>query len=126
MVGERRKLDRRHFSYYMRVMNDTNGELVGHLADISTGGFKLESQKPIPLNLDFKLRIDLTGEVSDKSYIVFIARTKWCQPDHIDPTSYNVGFQLISITPSDLEIFSRMFEKYGSKNKNSNTDYLWK
>lgn len=126
MVGERRKLDRRHFSYYMRVMNDVNGELVGHLADISTGGFKLESQKPIPLNIDFKLRIDLTGEVSDKSYIVFIARTKWCQPDHIDPTSYNVGFQLISITPSDLEIFSRMFEKYGSKTQNSSTDYLWK
>ncbi len=123
---ERRKLDRRHFSYYMRVMNDTNGELVGHLADISTGGFKLEVQKPIPLNLDFKLRIDLTGEVSDKSYIVFIARTKWCQPDHIDPTSYNVGFQLISITPGDLDIFSRMFDKYGSKKKDASNDYLWK
>ncbi len=123
---ERRKLDRRNFSYYMRVMNDTNGELVGHLADISTGGFKLEVQKPIPLNMDYKLRIDLTGEVSDKSFITFIARTKWCQPDHIDPTSYNVGFQLISITPGDLDIFSRMFDKYGTKNKDSNADYLWK
>ena len=43
MSNEKRKLARRNFSYYMRVMDETTGQLVGHLADISTGGFKLDS-----------------------------------------------------------------------------------
>ena len=62
-MPERRRLDRRTFSYYMRLMNENTGELVGHLADISTGGFKMESLKPIPSNVDFRFRIELTSEL---------------------------------------------------------------
>ena len=124
-MPERRKLDRRTFSYYMRLMNDKTGELVGHLADISTGGFKMESLKPIPLNMDFKFRIELTSEVADVPFIVFGARSKWCRRDHIDYSTYNVGFQITDMSRTNLEIFSRMFEKYGSKNNQSDpTDYL--
>src|SRR5581483_11681891 len=126
MSLERRKLNRRNFSYYMRVMNEATGELVGHLSDIRTGGFKLDSRQAIPLNRDFTLRVDLTSEVANKTFMIFVARSKWCQPDHYDPSTYNVGFQIINMTPGDLEIFTRMFEKYGSNNKNSNLDYLWK
>ena len=126
-MAERRKLNRRNFSYYMRLMNDKTGELVGHLTDISTNGFKVDSQKIIPLNVDFNFRIDLTGEIASKTYMVFSARSRWCEQDRIDPNSYNVGFELTSITPSDLEIFTRMFEKYGTQNaNNTSTGYLWK
>ncbi|MGA7608422.1 MAG: PilZ domain-containing protein, partial [Anaerolineales bacterium] len=83
-MPERRRLDRRTFSYYMRLMNENTGELVGHLADISTGGFKMESLKPIPPNLDFTFRIELTSEVANVPFMVFAARSKWCQRDHID------------------------------------------
>ncbi len=127
---ERRKLNRRNFSYYMRVMDELTGQLVGHLSDISTGGFKLDCSHPIPPNKDFRLRIELTSEVVAKDFMVFLARSKWCQPDHIDPTSYNVGFMITSMAPSDLEIFTRMFERYGSLGNNSNdakrADYLWR
>jgi hypothetical protein len=126
-MPERRKLDRRTFSQYMRVMNEFNGELVGHLADISTGGFKLESVKPIDINQDFTLHIDLTNEISSKPYMVFNARSRWCQKDQYDPTLYNVGFQIVEMTPEDLEIFVRMFEKYGTQSQNNRgRDYLWK
>ena len=127
-MPEQRKLDRRDFSHYLRLMNENTGELVGHLADISTGGFKLESKNPINANLDFLLRMDNISDVADKDHLVFSARSRWCQPDPVDLAVYNVGFQLIDIAPEDLEIFIRIFEKYGSKNKNNkkNLDYLWK
>lgn len=126
---ERRKRDRRDFLEYMRVMNENTGELVGHLADISPSGFKLESQKPIPPNTDFPFRIELAAEVADKTFMVFVARSKWCQPDQIDPTLYNVGFEITNMSPEDFEIFKNLFEKYGSQKsdkKNSNADYLWR
>jgi len=127
-MNERRHLNRRNFSYYMRVTDEKSGGLVGHLTDISTGGFKLDSTKPIPLNMDFRLRIDLTSEVASKSYMTFGARSRWCEHDRIDPTSYNVGFQIIEISPGDMEIFSRLFELYGSETaaKPSTNDHLWR
>ncbi len=129
-MPERRKLDRRDFSYYMRVMNERTGELIGHLSDISTGGFKLESKNPIIENLEFLMRMDLTNEVSEKDHFVFSARSRWCQRHPIDPLLYNVGFQIIDMAPEDLDIFIRIFEKYGSPSTNNkkknNTDYLWR
>ncbi|HEX2696418.1 MAG TPA: PilZ domain-containing protein [Anaerolineales bacterium] len=126
MSMERRRLDRRNFSYYMRVMNEANGELVGHLSDLSTGGFKLDTRNAILVNQDYHLRMELSDEIANKKFMVFIARSKWCQRDHYDSSSYNVGFQIVNMAPGDAEIFTRMFEKYGSQNRNSASDYLWK
>ena len=125
---ERRRLPRRNFSYYMRIMNENTGELVGHLADISTGGFKLEAAKPIPQNRDFFFRIELPGDISDKAFMVFGARSRWCTKDRFDPMLYDIGFQIVNMNPGDFEIFSRMFDKYGSQNSNRNAtaDYLWR
>ncbi|HEY9152853.1 MAG TPA: PilZ domain-containing protein [Anaerolineales bacterium] len=126
-MPERRKLDRRTFSYYMRLMNERTGELVGHLADLSTGGFKMDSSKPIPVNVDFKFRIELTSEIANVPFMVFGARSKWCERDHIDYSTFNVGFQITDMSPSNVEIFSRMFERYGSKdNQKRDNGYLWR
>jgi hypothetical protein len=111
----------------MRLMDDRTGELVGHLTDISTNGFKMDSRRAIAPNTDFNFRIELTNEIANKTYMVFSARSRWCQRDNIDPNSYNVGFQITNITPGDLDIFARMFDKYGTQNAGRNsTDYLWK
>ena len=121
-MDERRKLDRNDFSFYMRLIDSETQELVGHLTDISSGGFKLDSQKPIPDNKDFRFRMDLTGDVASKPSMEFVARSKWCKVDPLDPLSYNVGFQLINISPGDREIISRMIEKYGKKMKDHRID----
>jgi hypothetical protein len=128
MGAERRKLLRKNFSYYMRVMNERTGDLVGQIGDISSGGFKLESSKPIPLGETFSLRIDQTGEISHKSFITFTGRARWCQKDPYDPTIYNVGFQIVEMTPADYDIFVTMFNTYGIQKKihhKTNSEYIW-
>jgi len=121
-MDDRRRRERKDFSYYMRLVDNDTQNLVGHLMDISSGGFKLDSQKPIPANKDFRLRMDLTSEVANKPYMVFIARSKWCEVDPLDPFIYNVGFQLINIAPSDLDIINRMMAKYGQKVEDKRID----
>ena len=126
MVAERRQLSRRNFSYYMRVTDEATGKLVGHFSDISTGGFKLDSSKLVSINTDYRLRIDQTGEISNKSYITFKARARWCNVDAFDPNLYNVGFQIIEMTPGDYDIFVKMFSTYGvqGSSQQNNSDYL--
>ncbi len=112
-LAERRGPDRKDFSCYMQLINHDTQELVGHLTDISSGGFKLDSLSPIPPNHDFRFRMDLTHEVALKPSMVFVARSKWCKTDPLDPFCFNVGFQLLNIAPEDVEIFNRMIERYG-------------
>lgn len=128
MSPERRKLERKNFSFYMRVLDETTGTIVGLLSDISTNGFKIESAKPIPVNVTFQLRIDQTSEISGRDHLTFTARSRWCQQDPYDPTVYNVGFQLVDMTPADYDVFVKMFNEYGAQKKahhRHNTDYIW-
>jgi len=106
----------------MQLVDSDTQKMVGHLVDISSNGFKLDSQAPIPLDKDFRLRMDLTSEVADKPAMAFVARSKWCEVDPLDPFIYNVGFQLINISPGDREIINRMIEKYGKKSKEDRID----
>jgi hypothetical protein len=113
LLARRDRPPRRDFFYYMQLIDDNTKEIVGHLADISSGGFKLDSQNPIPLNREFCFRLNLTSEVSDQPFMLFRARSRWCRVDPVDPFIYNIGYQLVDISPGDLEIFKRMMERYG-------------
>jgi c-di-GMP-binding flagellar brake protein YcgR len=130
-MADKRKIDRRSFTYYMQVTDETTKQLIGYLSDISTGGFKLDSPKEIPSGQNFRMHIELTPDVAEKNSMVFIARSKWCRRDHIDPNTFNVGFEIMNMSPSDMLIFQRMFDKYGSQNANrgkgkSADDYMWR
>jgi len=113
MADERRFNKRRKFGYYMRVVDSNTHELVGYLSDISNRGFKLDSAHPLTVDKDYALRLDLTPEISEKSFIAFVARTKWSQPDSTDPFAHNEGFLIVNIAPRDAEIFQRIVDKYG-------------
>ncbi len=130
-MADKRKIDRRSFTYYMQVTDETTKQLIGYLSDISTGGFKLDSPKEIPSGQNFRMHIELTPDVAEKNSMVFIARSKWCRRDHIDPNTFNVGFEIMNMSPSDMLIFQRMFDKYGSQNANRGKgknadDYMWR
>jgi PilZ domain-containing protein len=128
-MADKRKINRRDFTYYMQVTDDLSKQLIGYLTDISSGGFRLDCPKQIPAGQDFRMQIQLTSDIAEKNSMSFVARSKWCHVDHVDPNTYNVGFEIVTMAPSDLVIFQRMFDKYGSekrmKSKSSN-DYLWR
>jgi PilZ domain len=98
----------------MRVIDNNTHEFIGHLSDISPRGFKLDSQKVLTINKDYAIRLDLTSEIANRSCIIFVARVMWGQPDPMNPTEYIEGFQIVSISPGEQEIFQRIVEKYGT------------
>lgn len=128
MIAERRNLSRRNFSYYMRIMDEATGEIIGHFADISTTGFKLDCKKPLTPNTSLRMRVEQMGDIANKSFLVFIARVQWCHRDAYDVSMYNIGFQLINISQTDYDIFLKMFNVYGvpkDTNQNNATS-MWR
>jgi hypothetical protein len=117
MVSERRKLKRRKFTYYMRVIDANTLQPIGHLIEISITGIRVDSEKPLPVNVAYKLRVDLSQDVANKTFMVFDGRSKWCQMDRVVPNLYNIGFEVSTLSEEDSEIFQRMVEKYGSDAK---------
>lgn len=114
MPDERRMHKRRKFGYYMKVVDNSTSELIGYVTDISPRGYKMDCPKPMTINKEYTARLDLAPDVSDRSFILFVARVRWCLQDPFDPLTHIIGSQIINISPHDEEIFNRMVEKYGA------------
>ena len=123
-MADKRVENRKSFSYYMQLTDAITSTLVGHLADISTDGFKLDSDKPIPLEKEFRFHLALTPDVATKSFMIFRAKSKWSQTDPVDPFVYNTGFILIEMRPEDRDIFNRILQLYGTKKANGNPEII--
>jgi hypothetical protein len=95
-------------------MDDDTGKQLGHMIEVSATGLQLETTAKPPLEQDYYLRLELTAELADRPFIVFIARTKWLKMDDIQPNLYRVGFAIVEILPEDKEIFVGLLRKYGS------------
>jgi len=111
---ERRKVKRRSLAYYMLVMDANTSETLGHLVDITPLGFMMDCEKAIPPGKDFRLRLDTASDVSDKSFIKFTARSKWCLPDVVEPYLFDIGFSIIDISQHDAEIIRKIAENYAA------------
>ena len=109
---DRRQLQRRKLTYYMLVRDANTQKAIGNLLDVTPAGLLMDSRDPFPLEKDYRLRLDTTPEVGDKSYIAFIARTKWCHRDPTDILLYDIGFSIVTIGASDAAILKRISEKY--------------
>ena len=114
-MPERRKSNRRSISYYMRILDAGENQMIGHLADISLQGLKMDSQKPIPVNRNYRLRMYTTSDVADKDSIEFEAASKWCVQDSLDPGLYDIGFEILKIYPHDAEIIQHIIDKYSTR-----------
>lgn len=114
-MSERRRIQRKSISYYMRVMDANENQMIGHLADINLTGLRMDSQMPIKVTKEFMLRLYTTSDVADKDYIDFGARAKWCNIDPVDPGVYDIGFEIIKIAQHDAEIIKHIMDKYSSK-----------
>jgi hypothetical protein len=112
-MPERRTQPRKKFSLYIRVLDDDTQEQVGHMVEVSADGFKLETSTALPLDKDYYLRVELTPELADRPFIIFIARSRWCKTG-ILPNLYHCGFQIIEIMPDDKEVFQNIVRKYPS------------
>ena len=113
-MDERRKLNRKYIAFFTRIFNRENGDLLGHLADLTPEGMMLISEEPIYIEQDLELRMDLSGTFFEKENLDFSARSVWCLPD-IDPKFWNTGFKIIELSEENKEIIQRIIAEYGMR-----------
>ncbi len=116
-MNNNRNSERRTFSYYMPAYDNRTEKILGHVADISAQGLRLDSQEQLPTNHKFEVRLELTGDMSVSPFMIFLAITRWCRPDEITPNVYNVGFEILEMHPEDIETYQRLIAQYSTTSK---------
>jgi hypothetical protein len=97
----------------MPVLDASTLQPIGYLSDISLTGIRMDSEKPFKVNANYKLRVDVTPDLSNRSYVLFDGINRWCEVDKLSPGSYYVGFEIKLASSTDRAIFERMYEQYG-------------
>lgn len=111
-MENKRRLKRRHLIYYLRVFDQTNGQLIGHLVDITKEGLMLISEVPLSMDQTYHFRMVLPSEILSKVELDFVATVVWCKKD-INPDFYATGFKLVSISEDDLVVIESLIHRYG-------------
>ena len=112
LYDDKRKFKRRHLIYYLRVFDNSNGELVGHLVNITVEGIMLISETPIQIGKHYELRMVLPAEILSKQELVFPAESVWCKKD-VNPDFYAAGFQIGGIPIEDVGIIESLIRRHG-------------
>ena len=111
---ERRRLKRWNITYYLPILDNQTQKIIGHLMDISPVGLLMDSKFLIQKNQVHDLHLDFNEAIAGRASVDFIARGKWCRLDPIAPLLYDVGFEIIRISPEDIEVIKGLAQKYGA------------
>ncbi len=111
-MEDQRKVKRRYLLYYARVYDASTRQWIGNLVDITPIGAMILGLAPIPEGQQMRLRIELTEDVANKPYMELEVRAKWHRPD-LDPTKFDIGFEIENISEEDAAIIRRIVELYG-------------
>lgn len=96
----KRTFHRRNLIYYLKVYDQANGELLGHMADITTEGILVVAEKPIEPNRTFNMDLMLPADMEGKEKIQFKAVSRWFDKDP-NPDYYDIGFKFTDISIVD-------------------------
>lgn len=110
---ESRRHERRRLIYYPRVFDQKTGDLLGHLQDITEGGMKLLTRKPVAENREFTVGIELKGRSDAVERIVLSARSRWCRrASH--PIFFDCGFRFEEPSPEDIAKIGYLIREFKS------------
>ena len=115
MSYKTRVLKRRHLIYYLEVYDDSNGQLVGHLVDVTTKGIKLVSKKPFELGKKLILRMMLPEGYFEEQVIRFEGTSKWTSND-VNPEFYDTGFEIMPMETRARQIIMKLVNLIGFNN----------
>ncbi len=106
-VVNKRNMKRHYLIYYLRVFNRENGEVLGHLVDITTKGIMIMRDSPIEVGGTYCLRIRWRNSAGRLQLADFDGVCRWCRPD-INPDFYGAGFAITAASPEHIDAISRL------------------
>lgn len=106
-----RSAERENLIYYLEVTDLHSQQVAGHVVDISRGGMRIVSNKPLENNEVHQFSVKLPRELGNTSPINVSARSVWTAED-INPSLYDTGFAIEWISNTDKCRIEQLIDRY--------------
>ncbi len=108
---EKRQRRRWELVFYLRVFDQSDGALLGHVVDISEEGLMLLSEVPIELNRDFDLTLEMpASDKKGREKISLKARSIWKSSD-ANPDLIDTGFRLVEPEKDSIKSIKTLIDE---------------
>jgi hypothetical protein len=108
MENRRRQMRKRLVSLTV-VLDAKSGEVMGRVANLTTDGLMLSSDRALAIDRSYSLQIQLPDEVAGRTQIELEARSLWSQRA-VDPTYYATGFEILNLSDSDRHVIEVLIQ----------------
>jgi len=108
---EKRRRRRWELVFYLRVFDQSDNSLLGHVVDISEDGLMLMSEVPIELDKDFDLVLEMPeSDRKGRKKISLKAHSIWKSSD-ANPDLIDTGFRLVEPEKNSIDAISNLIEE---------------
>lgn len=94
---EKRSVSRKHLVSYLRIYDNSTGQVIGHLADLSTQGLMLISGESVSPDRVYRLRIRLSSGSYERNELIFSATCCWSKKED-ESDFFTSGFRIDHIS----------------------------
>ncbi|MBU2515608.1 HU family DNA-binding protein [bacterium] len=108
---EKRKLQRRNFILNIEILDNTTGQTIGDLGDITNEGIMVVSDDPIQEDTLFSILIRLPDEADEKLEIVFDAKSIRCR-ETVHESIFITGFIIETIDELNSQHIDYLINEY--------------
>jgi c-di-GMP-binding flagellar brake protein YcgR len=103
---EKRVKDRQTAYLYVSIYKADGGNFFGLLADLSKGGFKLTSEKPVEADKEYKLAIKNPHMSPADQINTFVAKALWsAEKEH---GIFETGLQFVTASENAKALFTKL------------------
>ncbi|MDR0303971.1 MAG: PilZ domain-containing protein [Chitinispirillales bacterium] len=113
-VENKRVNPRRNLYYYLQVIDIDADNKLGRIADLTTGGMMLISDKQFEIGSVVKARIILDNNLFDMLFsdLDITFTTQWSKPD-AKPGHFANGLKFVDLNDKDLRTIEQIIQKIG-------------
>ena len=111
-MDNQRKLRRRHLIYYLRVVDRSTDQFIGHLVDVTTEGVMIMSDHAFEEDSIHQFSMALPEVIEGSTPLHFDVKCVWSR-EGITPGQYDSGFELLTILPEHRREIERLIVEFG-------------
>lgn len=112
-MHEKRKLLRKKAPERIEIYDRTTEGCLGQVVNMTTSGLLLLSDRPVPINTVFQLRLLIPETIEGMDAVDFGAESLWESPAQ-DENKHWTGLQIIDLSAQNTRIIDILIRDWGS------------
>jgi len=106
-----RNRPRKNTPHSVKAVDEENGRAIGRIVDITCDGMMVVADTPKTPGHRLNIRIHLPGMVQNRSEMILMAETVWCNQDQ-NPRFFRIGFKFVNVSGEEGYLLEEVLHRF--------------